>query len=208
MLVIDDASPDGTGALADRIAAGDPRVAVIHRTEKGGLGSAYVAGFERALDRGYDVIVQMDTDLSHDARHLPRLLRALDRGADVALGSRAVACGGVVGWGPGRRLLSAGGSLYARTLLSVPTRDLTTGYKAYTRRALLAIDVASLRCNGYAFQIETTYRALERGLRVEEVPIVFVDRRVGRSKLDRSVFLEAVVAPLAMRWRSRSRGEP
>lgn len=176
----------------------------MHRARKRGLGSAYVAGFERALARDVDVIVQMDTDLSHDARHLPRMLAALGRGADVVLGSRAVPCGGVVGWGPGRRLLSAGGSLYARTLLRVPTRDLTTGYKAYTRRALAAIDVGSLRCNGYAFQIETTYRALERGLRVEEVPIVFVDRRVGRSKLDRRVFLEAVVAPWAMRRRRRS----
>ena len=170
------------------------------------MGSAYVAGFRHALERDYDVVVQMDTDLSHDARHLPRLLGALEAGADVALGSRAVPCGGVVGWGPGRRLLSAGGSLYARTLLGVPTRDLTTGFKAYTRQALLGIDVASLRCNGYAFQIETTFRALERGLHVEEVPIVFVDRRVGRSKLDRGVFLEAVVAPLGMRWRSRWRG--
>jgi len=202
LLVIDDASPDGTGALADRLAADDRRISVIHRPRKEGLGSAYVAGFERALAEGYDVVVQMDTDLSHDARHLPRLIDALEGGADVALGSRNVPCGGVVGWGPGRRLLSAGGSLYARTILSVPTRDLTTGYKAYRRHALLAIDVGTLRCNGYAFQIETTYRALMRGLVVREVPVVFVDRRVGRSKLDRRVFLEAVVAPFAMRWGS------
>lgn len=153
------------------------------------------------------MIVQMDTDLSHDARDLPRLLAAIAGGADVALGSRAVPCGGVVGWGPGRRLLSAGGSLYARTLLSVPTRDLTTGYKAYTRHALHAIDVGTLRCNGYAFQIETTYRALQRGLVVEEVPIVFLDRRVGRSKLDRRVFLEAVIAPWSMRWRRLHRSD-
>lgn len=201
LLVVDDASPDGTGDLADALAARDPRIGVIHRSHKGGIGSAYVAGFAYALERGHDVVVQMDTDLSHDARHLPRLLGALKNGADVALGSRAVPCGGVVGWGPGRRLLSAGGSLYARTILGVPTRDLTTGYKAYTRRALLALDVKSLRCNGYAFQIETTYRALERGMTVAEVPIVFVDRRVGRSKLDRRVFLEAVIAPWSMRAR-------
>lgn len=203
LIVIDDASPDGTGALAERIAAEDRRVRVIHRPRKLGLGGAYVAGFERALEEDYDVVVQMDTDLSHDARHLPALIGALEGGADLALGSRAVAGGGVVGWGPGRRLLSAGGSLYARAILAVSTRDLTTGYKAYRRRALEAIDVGSLRCNGYAFQIETTYRAIRRGLMVVETPIVFVDRRVGRSKLDRRVFWEAVRAPWRMRRGTR-----
>jgi dolichol-phosphate mannosyltransferase len=199
LLVIDDASPDGTGELADRLAARDPRVAVQHRPRKLGLGSAYVAGFHHALEQGYDVVVEMDTDLSHDARHLPALLRTLTEGADLALGSRAVAGGGVVGWGLGRRMLSAGGSLYARTILGLPIRDLTTGFKAFTRCALEAIDVATLRCNGYAFQIETTYRAVTAGLTVVEVPIVFVDRRVGRSKLDRRVFVEAVAAPWRMR---------
>jgi dolichol-phosphate mannosyltransferase len=205
LLIVDDASPDGTGDLADQLAAEDPRIGVIHRARKLGLGSAYVAGFEHALSEGYDVAVQMDTDLSHDARHLPALLRALEGGADLALGSRAVRGGGVVGWGMGRRALSAGGSLYARTILSLPIRDLTTGYKAYSRRALEAIGIGTLRCNGYAFQIETTYRAIRRGLSVTEIPIVFLDRRVGRSKLDSDVFWEAVGAPWRMRWGPSSR---
>jgi len=192
LLVIDDASPDGTGALADELAAADARIRVLHRPAKLGLGSAYVEGFRYALGAGYDVVFEMDSDLSHDARHLACFLEEIDRGADVVVGSRGVLGAGVVGWGLGRRLLSAGGSLYARGILGLRVRDLTTGYKAYTRRALETIDVEALRSSGYAFQIETTYRALRRGLRVVEVPIVFVDRRVGRSKMSRSVFVEAV----------------
>lgn len=198
LLVVDDASPDGTGALADALAARDGRIAVLHRDHKGGLGSAYVAGFRHALARGYARVVQMDTDLSHDARHLPSFLRAFERGADVVVGSRAVPGGGVVGWGPGRQLLSRGGSFYAGRILRLAVRDLTTGFKAYRREALEAIDPETLRCNGYAFQIETTYRATQAGLTVVELPIVFTDRRVGRSKLDRRVVLEAVVAPWRM----------
>ena len=194
LLVIDDASPDGTGELADEMAAADPRIAVLHRARKLGLGSAYVEGFRHALRHGYDVTLEMDTDLSHDARHLPSFLDAIGQGADVVVGSRNIPGGGVVGWGLGRHVISAGGSLYARTILGVPTRDLTTGYKAYTRHALETIGVEELRSSGYSFQVETTYRALRRGLRVVEVPIVFVDRRVGRSKLSRGVFLEAVWA--------------
>jgi dolichol-phosphate mannosyltransferase len=202
LLVVDDASPDGTGALADAIAARDARVSVLHRPCKLGLGSAYVAGFERALARGYDVVCEIDADRSHDPAALPALLDAVAAGADVAIGSRNVPGGGIVGWGLGRRLLSRGGSLYARVVLGVAVRDLTSGYKAFTRRALEQIDVASLRCSGYAFQIETTWRALRRGLRVVEVPIVFVDRRAGRSKLSRGVVLEAVVAVPRMRLRA------
>ncbi|MBI4952773.1 MAG: polyprenol monophosphomannose synthase [Myxococcales bacterium] len=210
VLVVDDASPDGTGALVRARAAADSRIALLERPGKLGLGTAYVAGFGHALAHGYDVVCEMDADLSHDPRHLAALLAALDAGADVAIGSRAVAGGGVVGWGPGRQLLSRGGSLYARAVLGlgartlggprVPVADLTTGFKAYRRRALEAIDVGSLRSNGYAFQIETTYRALCRGLAVVEVPIVFHDRRVGRSKMSRRVFAEAV----AMVWRLRA----
>ncbi|MEJ7734152.1 MAG: polyprenol monophosphomannose synthase [Polyangiaceae bacterium] len=200
VLVVDDASPDGTGVVADALAARDDRVRVLHRKGKLGLGTAYVAGFRYALTHGYDVALEMDADLSHDPRHIPELLRALDEGADVALGSRNVAGGGVEGWGMGRHFLSKGGSTYARTILGVPTRDLTTGFKAYTRRALEAIDVASLRSNGYSFQIETTYRALRRGLRVVEVPIVFVDRRVGKSKLSRRIFVEAIGEVWRLRW--------
>jgi len=199
LLVIDDNSPDGTGVLADELAAQDPRIAVVHRPRKLGLGTAYVDGFRYALGRDYDTVFEMDTDLSHDARHLPSFLAALDAGADVAVGSRNIPGGGVVGWGLRRHLISRGGSLYARTVLGVGVRDLTTGYKAYTREALERIDVESLQSDGYAFQIETTYRALCQGLHVEEVPIVFVDRRVGRSKLDRAIFAEAIWAV----WRLR-----
>lgn len=199
VLVVDDASPDGTGELADELADDDDRVHVIHRPRKMGLGSAYVDGFRFALQHKYQRVVEMDTDLSHDARHLPSFARAFDEGADLVVGSRAAPGGGVVGWGLGRQLLSAGGSLYARSILGVAVRDLTTGFKGYTRRTLQALDIDSLRCNGYAFQIETTYRALQQGLNVVEVPIVFVDRRVGRSKLDRYVLAEAVVAPWRMR---------
>ncbi|WP_437711369.1 polyprenol monophosphomannose synthase [Sorangium sp. So ce448] len=193
VLVVDDASPDGTGALGDDLAARDGRVRVLHRAAKRGLGTAYLEGFQRALDDGYDVALEMDADLSHDPRHLPAFLDAIARGADVVLGSRNMPGGGVEGWGLGRHVLSKGGSLYARTILGVGIRDLTTGYKAFTRRALLSLDLGSVRSNGYAFQIETTYRALRKGLRVVEVPIVFVDRRAGRSKMSRRIFAEAIV---------------
>ncbi|MDI1484590.1 polyprenol monophosphomannose synthase [Polyangium sp. y55x31] len=200
VLVVDDASPDGTGAVADEFAAEDPRTSVLHRPGKLGLGTAYVDGFRRALDLGYDVVVEMDADLSHDPKYLPAFLQAIEEGADVVLGSRNVPGGGVVGWGPGRHVLSKGGSLYARSILGVPIRDLTTGFKAFTRRALLAIDIETLRSNGYSFQIETTYRALRKNLRVTEVPIVFVDRRAGHSKMSRSIFAEAVVEVWRLRF--------
>lgn len=200
VLVVDDASPDGTGQLAEAIAAEDPRVAVIHRAGKLGLGTAYVEGFRYAMDRGYDVVFEMDADLSHDPAYIPRFVEAIEAGADVVLGSRNVPGGGVEGWGIGRHVLSKGGSLYARTILGVRVRDLTTGFKALTRRALAMIDVESLRSNGYSFQIETTYRALRKGLRVVEVPIVFVDRRAGRSKMSRRIFAEAIVEV----WRLRA----
>jgi dolichol-phosphate mannosyltransferase len=192
-LIVDDASPDGTGALADRIALGDPRVSVLHRPAKLGLGTAYLAGFRIALERGFDVVLEMDADYSQ------AFFAAIDAGADVVLGSRGIEGGGVEGWGLGRHLLSKGGSLYARAILGVGVRDLTTGFKAYTRGALEAIDLATIRSNGYAFQIETTYRALRKGLRVVEVPIVFVDRRAGSSKMSRRIFAEAIVEV----WRLR-----
>jgi dolichol-phosphate mannosyltransferase len=199
VLVVDDASPDGTGVLADAIAAEDARVRVLHRPAKLGLGTAYVEGFRRALAEGYEVAFEMDADLSHDPRYLPRFFEAIAEGADVVLGSRNVPGGGVEGWGLGRHTLSKGGSLYARAILGAPVRDMTTGFKAYTRRALEAIDPESLRSNGYAFQIETTYRALRKGLRVVEVPIVFVDRTAGSSKMSRRIFAEAIVEV----WRLR-----
>jgi dolichol-phosphate mannosyltransferase len=199
LLVVDDASPDGTGELADALAARDDRVRVLHRPGKLGLGTAYVAGFRRAIEDGYDIAFEMDADLSHAPHHLPAFLDAIAAGADVVLGSRNVAGGGVEGWGLGRHVLSKGGSLYARAVLGVPVRDLTTGFKAYTRRALAAIDPRSLRSNGYSFQIETTYRALRKGLTVVEVPIVFVDRRAGHSKMSRRIFAEAITEV----WRLR-----
>ncbi len=199
VLVVDDASPDGTGQLADDLAAADARVSVLHRPSKQGLGTAYAEGFRWALDHQYDLVFEMDADLSHDPAHLPAFLEAFSRGADVVVGSRNVEGGRVVGWGLGRTLLSKGGSLYARLVLGVGVRDLTTGFKGYTRQALQAIDPATLESNGYSFQIETTYRALRAGLSVVEVPITFVDRRAGESKMSRAIFAEA----MRVVWRLR-----
>jgi dolichol-phosphate mannosyltransferase len=199
VLVVDDNSPDGTGRLADAIAARDPRVKVLHRPGKQGLGRAYLAGFGWALERDYGLVLEMDADFSHDPRHLPALLAAA-READVALGSRYVAGGGTVNWGLGRRIVSRGGSLYARTILRVPVRDLTGGFKCFRREVLEAIDLPTVECSGYAFQIELTFRALARGFRVVEVPIVFADRRVGRSKMSRRIVLEAMRKVWSMRF--------
>jgi dolichol-phosphate mannosyltransferase len=192
IMVVDDASPDGTGALADDLAVRDSHIHVIHRPGKLGLGTAYVDAFRWGMGKGYDVFIEMDADLSHDAKYLPDFFRALEQGAEVVIGSRNIAGGGVEGWGLGRHALSKGGSLYSRTILGVPIRDLTSGYKAYTRRALEAIDLERVRSNGYSFQIETTYRAHLKGMKVTEVPIVFVDRRAGKSKMNRRIFGEAV----------------
>lgn len=199
VLVIDDASPDGTGQLADRLAAADSRVHVMHREGKLGLGSAYLAGFRWALQRDFDVVFEMDTDLSHDPAHLPAFLEALHQGADVVVGSRNIPGGGTEGWGVGRHVLSKGGSLYSRTILGLRVRDLTSGYKAFRREVLQALDLDAVRSEGYAFQIELTYRAILRGFRVDEVPIRFVDRRAGHSKMSRKIFLEAIT----MVWRLR-----
>ncbi len=196
VLIVDDNSPDGTGALADQLAARDPRVRVLHRACKEGLGRAYLAGFAEALQRGYGRILEMDADFSHDPARLPALL-ATD--ADLVLGSRYVPGGGTVNWGLGRRLLSKGGSLYARTILGISIRDLTGGFKCFRRRVLESLDLASVRSSGYAFQIELTYRALKRGFSVREVPIVFTDRLVGKSKMSRRIVAEA----LWMVWRIR-----
>jgi dolichol-phosphate mannosyltransferase len=193
VLVVDDNSPDGTGKVADEIAARDPRVSVMHRPGKMGLGSAYREAFARGLgDARYDFFLEMDTDLSHDPQYLPQFFRALESGADVVIGSRNIPGGGVEGWGIGRHVLSKGGSLYSRTILGLGVRDLTSGYKAFRRRALEAIDLTSIRSEGYSFQIEMTYRLLRKGFRVEEVPIIFVDRRQGASKMSRKIFAEAI----------------
>jgi len=192
VLVVDDNSPDGTGDIADAYAAKDPKVRVMHRAGKLGLGTAYLQAFEKGLAEGFEQFFEMDADLSHDVRYLPDFFRALDDGADVVIGSRNIPGGGVEGWGLGRHFISKGGSVYSRTILGLPVRDLTSGYKAFTRRALEAIDLASIHSNGYSFQIEMTYRAILRGMRVREVPIVFIDRTAGRSKMSRKIFLEAV----------------
>ncbi len=199
ILVVDDASPDGTGKLADEFAAKDERVFVLHRAGKLGLGTAYVEGFQWGLRRDYSFFFEMDADLSHDPKYIPFFLEAFERGADVVVGSRNIPGGSVVGWGLGRHFLSKGGSIYARLVLGVAVRDLTTGYKAYTKNALEKMDIANIRSNGYSFQIETTYRAIRVGLLVKEVPIVFTDRRVGTSKMSQSIFKEAIT----MVWKLR-----
>jgi dolichol-phosphate mannosyltransferase len=191
VLVIDDNSPDGTGELADRLARELAHLEVLHRERKEGLGPAYLAGFRRALADGAELILEMDCDFSHDPAAVPRLIEAT-RDADLALGSRYVEGGSVGNWGLVRRGISAGGSLYARLLLGVGVRDLTGGFKCYRRAVLEAIDLDAISSKGYAFQIETTYRALRAGFRVVEVPIRFVDREEGGSKMSRTIVLEAI----------------
>jgi dolichol-phosphate mannosyltransferase len=191
VLVIDDNSPDGTGQLAERLAQDFDYVDVLHRPRKEGLGPAYLAGFRRALADGAERILEMDCDFSHDPNDVPRLIAATD-GADLALGSRYVEGGEVGNWGAVRRAVSGFGSLYARILLSVPVRDLTGGFKCYRSEVLKTIDLDAIHSKGYAFQIETTYRALRAGFRVVEVPIRFVDREVGGSKMSGAIVLEAI----------------
>ena len=202
ILVVDDGSPDGTGAVADELASSHEDVEVLHRPAKRGLGPAYVAGFRTALAAGAARVVQMDADFSHDPAHLPRLLKALD-GADLALGSRYVDGGRIEDWGAGRRAISRLGSYYARTALGVRVRDLTGGFKAWRREALAGIAIEEVSATGYAFQVETTYRAIKAGFRVVEVPIAFRDRRIGASQMTRSIVFEAAWQVPAMRLRRR-----
>jgi dolichol-phosphate mannosyltransferase len=199
VLVVDDNSPDGTGQLADRLAAELGFVSVLHRERKEGLGPAYVAGFRRALADGAELVLEMDCDFSHDPADVPRLIAAVQAGADVALGSRYVAGGEVADWGQLRRLVSAGGSTYARVLLGIPVRDLTGGFKCYRRDVLERLDLDRIHSKGYAFQIETTYRAVRAGFHVVEVPIRFCDRVDGSSKMSRSIVVEAVWKVPALR---------
>ncbi|HMJ72244.1 MAG TPA: polyprenol monophosphomannose synthase [Solirubrobacterales bacterium] len=190
VLIVDDNSPDGTGKIADRLAERHEAVAVLHRPHKEGLGPAYIAGFKRALAEGAGIVLEMDSDFSHDPAYLPRLLEAGER-ADLAIGSRYVPGGGVGDWSAMRRAISRGGSAYARLVLGVGIRDLTGGFKCFRREVLEAIDLDSIHSRGYAFQIEMTYRAIQRGFKVVEVPIVFRERRAGKSKMDRSIVAEA-----------------
>jgi dolichol-phosphate mannosyltransferase len=199
VLVIDDNSPDGTGELADRLAGELDFVSVLHRDRKEGLGPAYLAGFRRALADGAQLVLEMDCDFSHDPADVPRLIDACRQGADLALGSRYVPGGATANWGLGRRIVSWGGSFYARLLLGVRIHDLTGGFKCYRREVLETIELDAIRSKGYAFQIEGTYRTLRRGFRVVEVPIRFVDRTTGQSKMSRAIFLEAVQKVPALR---------
>ena len=200
ILVVDDNSPDGTGAIADRLAEELAEVRVLHRPQKQGLGRAYLAGFGVALAEGADLILEMDSDFSHDPADVPRLLAATGA-ADLVLGSRYVPGGGVEDWGFVRRMLSRGGSAYARLLLGVPVRDLTGGFKCFHRRVLETIDLEGVHADGYGFQIELTYRAVQAGFTVAEVPITFRERRVGRSKMTARIAIEAVWKVPALRLR-------
>jgi dolichol-phosphate mannosyltransferase len=204
VLVVDDASPDGTGRIADDLATTHDDVEVLHRPRKEGLGPAYTAGFEVALEGGAALVAQMDADFSHDPDDLPRLIAAAEH-ADLVLGSRYVDGGAVTDWGPVRRLISRGGSAYARTVLGVGIRDLTGGFKVFRRAVLEAIEPETVASHGYAFQVETTYRTVRAGFRVVEVPITFADRRVGESKMSGSIVLEAALRVPALRIRRRDR---
>jgi dolichol-phosphate mannosyltransferase len=192
VLVVDDNSPDGTGQIADRLAAAGPELQVLHRTAREGLGPAYLAGFATALGGGATHVIEMDADFSHEPHDLPRLLEAAGD-ADLVLGSRYVPGGVVADWGVGRRIVSRGGSAYARKVLGLDVRDLTGGFKCFRREVLEAIDLPAVRSHGYAFQVELTYRAVNRGFRVKEIPIVFRDRRLGRSKMSWRIAAEAMV---------------
>ncbi|HZM73935.1 MAG TPA: polyprenol monophosphomannose synthase [Candidatus Polarisedimenticolia bacterium] len=201
LLVVDDSSPDGTGELAEELARTDPRVRVHHRPAKAGLGRAYLDGFRVALAGGATALVQMDADWSHDPSALPRLVAPIISGdADLVIGSRYVAGGRVEDWGVGRRLISRGGSLFARVVLGLSPHDLTGGFKAWRVATLEAIPFAGVHAGGYVFQIEMTYRAARGGARITEVPITFRDRRVGQSKMSRRIIVEALLVVLRLRW--------
>ena len=202
VLVIDDNSPDGTGAVADGLVAELPWVEVLHREAKEGLGKAYLAGFRHALAAGAELVLEIDCDFSHDPKEVPRLIAACEADADLALGSRWVEGGGTVNWGRGRTFVSRGGSFYARTILGVGVRDLTGGFKCFRRIVLETIALDAIEAKGYGFQIETTYRALTAGFRVVEIPITFVERRVGESKMDGSIVVEAMLRVPVLRYRA------
>jgi dolichol-phosphate mannosyltransferase len=205
VLIVDDSSPDGTGEIADHLAAEREGVAVLHRPLREGLGPAYIAGFREALAGGAELVLEMDSDFSHEPAYLPRLLEAAE-GADLVIGSRYVDGGGVGDWGAMRRAISRGGSAYARLVLGVPVNDLTGGFKCFRREVLEAIDLDEVQAKGYAFQVELTYRAVQRGFRVVEVPIVFRDRRVGASKMSRAIVAEAIWRVPLLRFGRRRDG--
>ncbi|WP_146361946.1 polyprenol monophosphomannose synthase [Arthrobacter yangruifuii] len=192
VLIADDNSPDGTGAYADEIAAKDPQVHVLHRKGKEGLGAAYIAGFRWGLERGYDILVEMDADGSHRPEELPRLLEASKAGADLVIGSRWVKGGSVVNWPLHRKLLSRGGSTYSRFMLGIPVRDITAGYRAFRRGTLERLDLSAVESVGYGFQVDMTFRVARMGLSITEVPITFVERELGDSKMSGNIVVEAM----------------
>lgn len=207
VLIVDDNSPDGTGALADEMAAKDPRIQVMHRKGKEGLGKAYLAAFNWALQRGYQFVFEFDADLSHNPRYLPGFIQALADGADMVVGSRRVPGGGVENWGLVRRFISWGGSFYSRLVLGVPLQDLTGGFNGFRRQTLEGIGLPEVSSSGYCFQIELKYRALRRGFKVVEGPIIFPDRTAGVSKMSSKIFMEAIAQVWKLRLRRGQIGE-
>ncbi|MEN9722215.1 MAG: hypothetical protein RJB38_201 [Pseudomonadota bacterium] len=200
VLVVDDGSPDGTGQLADSLASADPRVHVLHRAKKMGLGTAYVAGFRWGMEQGFDELIEMDADFSHDPKYLPRMLELL-KAHDFVIGSRYVSGGGTKNWGLGRKILSRGGSLYSRLILGANIRDFTGGFNGWRRPVLQAMDLSTLRSDGYSFQIELKYRAFRSGFKFVEFPIIFEDRKVGKSKMNRRIVIEALGRVWSFRFR-------
>ena len=203
LLFVDDNSPDGTGQLLDEMARAEPRIHVMHRAGKLGLGTAYVEGFTWGLARGYDYLFEMDADGSHDPKYLPTMLALAEDGADGVIGSRYIPGGGTENWGLSRKIISRGGGIYARAVLGVDIQDLTAGFICWRRKTLEAIDLPSITSNGYSFQIEMKYRAIKKGFRLVETPIVFVDRRVGQSKMSRAIVAEALIKVWALRFGRR-----
>jgi dolichol-phosphate mannosyltransferase len=201
LLVVDDSSPDGTGDLADRLATEDPRISVLHRSSKEGLGPAYAAGFDRALEDGADIVIEMDADFSHDPSDIPRLVEAIGDGADLAIGSRYVPGGSTPDWPLTRRVISKGGNLYARIMLGIPTRDATAGFRAFRAGALRSLPYREAQSSGYAFQVEMAMRAHEGGLNVVEVPISFGDRTRGTSKMGTGIVVEAMRLVTVWGWK-------
>ncbi len=199
ILIVDDNSPDGTGDIAEALHERFPNVSVMHRAGKLGLGTAYIAGFRYALEQGYELVLEMDADFSHDPRYLPDLLAEAER-ADLVIGSRYVRGGGTPNWSPLRRFISGGGNIFARAVLMLPVKDATAGYRCYRSSVLKTLDLGSITSQGYAFQVEMTYQTLKHGFRVSEVPIMFVDRRVGKSKMSRKIFIEGFVFVLRARF--------
>jgi dolichol-phosphate mannosyltransferase len=207
LLIIDDNSPDGTGQLVDTLAARDPRIRVLHRAGKLGLGTAYVRGFQFAIEQGYDFVFEMDADYSHDPHYLPRFLEAIE-GADLVIGSRYIPGGGTPNWSALRKFISGGGNTFARAVLGIPVRDCTSGYRCYRTAALRTLNLGAIRAQGYAFQVELAYNFWKSGYRVREVPIVFVDRRVGKSKMSRKIFVEAFLWVIRTRFTGDSAVRP